>query len=712
MKDPTLSARLGLTAASFFGLVIAASPAHAQDTPSADAGASSWTPDIVVTGQREGYAEPGSMAATKTDTPLIQVPQSVQVLTGALLREQDRRQLGEALANVSGVFGNRPEEGLTVGPLVRGFLAEIYQDGLPMFGAFSAANDPASLVGIRRIDVLKGPTATLYGGGVGSPLGGLINIESERPGPTLQGFAAIRARSFATFNPYGELDVPITPGISARVAAEYQSNDHWVDRIEGERIFVQPSIAFQLGARTDLMVQGQYGRREQLEYSGLPAAQALAGTVDRNVFPGSPDGQPRSSTTNQMVTGTLRHGFSDDVRLTMTGRYYESRVPQFGTFIYPEVYPTDPATPTTYPLLAINMLSHFEEATFDENLVARTDLAGGTHNFLVGSSYDHTDLYSDMAFTGMTIGSIDLADPNYGLSFGDILPPNLLQTDQYATLAIYAQDQADYGRLHLTGSLRYTRLKFREDQQATNETYHRLSPRIGATVDVVPGVALYAGYATAFRGAFGLISRVTPQPETSRNVEAGIKLAATGIGLSGTLAVYEQTRNNVATPDPDPAYPFFAIQTGQQRSRGIEADLIWEPRPAFSMIANYAYTDAAVTRDNTTSLIGDRLPRVPRHSGRIAARYRFLQGAARGLSLGAGITAFTAREITLPNSVSVPGYATIDAQASHDIGRFTLQLSVVNLGGARTFDTYQYFAFPVVMPTQPRSAFVTLKTRL
>jgi len=673
----------------------------------------SWAGDtIVVTGIRDGYAVPETASATRTTTPLIHVPQSVQVLTGALLREQDRRQLGEALANVSGVVGNRPEEGLTVGPIVRGFMAEIYQDGLPMFGAFSAANDPASLVGIRRIDVLKGPSATLYGGGVGSPLGGLINIESEHPGTKLQGYAAIRAGSFATFNPYGELDVPITTGISARIAGEYQSNDHWVDRIEGERIFVQPSIAFQLGTRTDLMVQGQYGRREQLEYSGLPATQTLAGEVDRNAFPGAPNGQPRSSTTNQMVTGTLRHDFGDDVRLTVTGRYYESRVPQFGTFIYPDMYPADPATPTTYPLLALNMLSHFEEATFDANLVAKTEMVGGTHTFLVGASYDHTDFYSDMAFTGMTRGSIDLADPTYDVSFGEILPPSLLQTDRYETRAIYAQDQADYGWLHLTGSLRYTRFKFREDQQATDETYHRLSPRIGATVDVVPGVALYAGYATAFRGAFGLMSRFTPRPETSRNVEGGIKLAATGIGLSGTLAVYEQTRNNVATPDPDPAFPFFAVQTGQQRSRGIEADLIWEPRPAFSMIANYAYTDAAVTRDTNTSLIDDRLPRVPRHSGRIAARYRVLGGAAKGLSLGAGVTAFTAREITLPNSVSVPGYAAIDAQASYDIGRFTVQVSAVNLGGARSFDTYQYFAFPVVMPTQPRSAFVTLKTRL
>ena len=89
-----------------------------------------------------------------------------------------------------------------------------------------------------------------------------------------------------------------------------------------------------------------------------------------------------------------------------------------------------------------------------------------------------------------------------------------------------------------------------------------------------------------------------------------------------------------------------------------------------------------------------------------------LDGPAKGLSFGAGVTAFDAREVTLPNSVSVPGYAAIDAQAAYDLGRFTIAVSAVNLGGARTFDTYQYLAFPVVIPTPPRSAFVTLKARI
>ena len=225
---------------------------------------------------------------------------------------------------------------------------------------------------------------------------------------------------------------------------------------------------------------------------------------------------------------------------------------------------------------------------------------------------------------------------------------------------------------------------------------------------MVPGVALYAAYATAFRGAFGVISATPPKPETSENVEGGVKLALTRFGLSGTLAVFDQTRQNVSTPDPNDVH--YAIQTGEQEAKGVEADLVWEPTPALSVLANYAYTDARVTKDSIIP-VGDKLTRVPQNSGRIAARYQMLHGAAKGLSFGAGLTVFDDRPLTLPNTVSVPGYAVVDAQAAYDFDRFTLSLSVVNLNGSRAFDPYQYLGAPLVIPTQPRSAFVTLQAR-
>ncbi|MDR5818764.1 TonB-dependent siderophore receptor [Caballeronia sp. LZ033] len=709
--------RLTLVAAA--SIAAFAAPLHAQQ---ADANANkaqesdvadiSTLPSVVVKAKRYPFTTPytatDTTAATRTATPLIEVPQSVQVLTHTLLEEQDARTLADALVNVSGVIPSQPEENLFVAPIVRGFPAEIYRDGLPMYG-MNAANSPTSLVGIEQIDVLKGPSSTLYGGGLGSPLGGLINLQSELPDSKAGGYVAMRTGSYGTVNPYFDLTGPLTSSINGRIAAEYQSNGSWIDQVKGERWSVKPSVSFKLDPNTVLLLQAEVNHSSQVEYSGLPAAQALAGDLDRHAFPGTTIGQPRTTIDNQLATVQLQHDFNDSMRLTVSGRYFNSRIPEYGSFVYPGMYPPDPATPTTYPILPLNMLTTTREATFDANVSAKVNALGGRHELMAGVDYDHTSFSSDMGFEGVPVGSLDLAQPNYNLGYGSLAPLSLTQNDQYQTIAAYVQDQATYGRFHLTGSLRYTRLVFKETEQSTNDTYHRVSPRVGATFDLAPGVAAYAAYATAFRAAFGFIGAQAPKPETSRNIEAGIKLALKDIGLSGTIALFEQTRNNVATPDPN--NPLFSIQAGQQRARGIETDLVWEPAPALSLLANYAYTRAKVTEDNAIS-VGDTLARVPKNSGRFAFRYRLLNGPAAGLSFGAGITALGSREVTLPNTISVPGYAVVDAQVAYMFDRYTIGLSGVNLTNRRAYAPYEYLSFPVVMPIQPRSVYLTLKAQI
>ncbi len=649
-----------------------------------------------------------SESATRTDTPLINVPQSVQVVPRKLIEEQDARTLADALANVSGVMPSQPAENGLTANIVRGFPAEIYLDGLPMYG-MSAANSPASLVGIQQIDVLKGPSSTLYGGGLGSPLGGLINIQSELPQTKRSGYVAMRTGSYGTVNPYFDLTGALTSSIDARIAGEYEHAGSWIDQVKSDKWSIKPSVLFKLDPRTTLLVQGQFNHSSQLEYSGLPASQALAGQLDRYAFPGAPIGQQRTSFDSQLATVQLQHEFNDNLKLSVSGRYYHNSIPEYGSFVYPSLYAPDPATPTTYPILPLNMQTSTSEATLDANLQTKVNALGGRHELLVGINYDHTDFSSDMGFTGVPVGSQNLAQPAYDLAFGALAPLTLTQTDRYQTIAAYVQDQATYGRFHLTGSLRFTQLRFHEAEQGTNDTYHHVSPRIGASFDLTQGVAVYAAYSTAFRAAFGYVGLGSPKPETSRNVEAGLKLARTDIGLSGTLAVFQQTRQNVATPDPN--NPLYSIQAGQQRARGFETDLVWEPTSAFSMLMTYAYTRATVTEDNAIP-VGDTLARVPKQSGRIALRYRFLNSTARGLSFGAGITAFGAREVTLPNTVSVPGYALFDAQAEYSFGRYTIGVSAVNLANRHVYAPYEYLSFPVVMPVQPRSVYLTLKASI
>ncbi|MGH8844130.1 MAG: TonB-dependent siderophore receptor, partial [Advenella sp.] len=635
----------------------------------------------------------------------IEIAQSIQVIPRSLIDEQDRRTLADTLVNVSGVTATKSQEVLFTTPVIRGFPADIYFDGLPAFGTTASA-DPTSLIGTERIEVLKGPSSTLYGGGVGAPLGGLINVVSKSPEAEPINLVGIRTGSYSTLSSFADFNVPVNEKVRARISGEYQKEDSWIDHAKGRQYSIQPSISFQLSPKTELLLRAKFDKRSQREYSGLPALPALSGDLDRNAYPGATSGQPLTTIKNQLISAQLRHSFSDDTKFVLTAHHFNSKSQDYGSFVYPEVAGPSPATPTVYPIFGLYLPATLKETTIDANLSSTFDILGGRHELLGGVNYDSTKLDSAIS-DAIPLGELDLANPRYHVNYGSAPIPTYSQTNRYQTTALYLQDQATYGRLHLLGSLRLTSLRLRQKEQNVNATYHRLTPRLGITYDLTDSLSVYASYGTGFRGAVNFIGLDAPKPETSRNVEVGAKFALSELGLSGTVALFNQTRKNVAAADPEPSHPGYSIQTGQQRARGLETDLLWEPNDAFSLLFNYAYTQAEVTRD-TSIPTGNRLPRVPKHSVRLAAHYRITDGIARGLSFGAGITAVSARETTLPNSVSVPGYALVDAQASYSFDKYTASLSVVNLTNRKVYDTYQYLSSPVVIPVQPRSAYITL----
>ncbi len=691
-------------------------PDNTQPAPIADAGVADKSSPSALTDavtlapitasvQSGGYTTQSTRSATKTDTPLIHVPQSVQVVPRSLIEEQDRRSLADVLVNVSGVSPAKPQEALFTSSVIRGFSADIFYDGLPTFGTTAIA-DPSSLVGTESIEVLKGPTSTLYGGGVGAPLGGLINIVSKVPQEEPVSLLGIRAGSHSTLSTFADINAPLNEKVKARVTGEYQNEGSWLDHVNGRQYTVQPAISFAITPKTELLLRGRFDKRSQREFSGLPAQQALSGDLERYAYPGATIGQPLTTIRNQLLSARLTHVFSDDTKLTLTAQHFASRSQDYGSFIYPEVAAPNPATPTIYPIFGLYLPATIKETTVDANLSSTFDVLGGHHELLGGFNYDSTRLDSSIT-DAIPLGELDLADPKYQIEYGPTPTPTFSQTNRYQTGALYLQDQATYGRLHLLASLRFTSLQLKQKEQQVNATYHRLNPRLGITYDLTDSLSLYASYGTGFRGAVNFIGLEPPRPETSRNVEFGAKFSANDLGLSGTIALFNQTRKNVTTADPDPAHIGFSVQTGEQRARGVEADLLWEPNDALSLVFNYAYTQAKVTRDDTLSE-GSRLPRVLKHSARLAARYRISDGIARGLSFGAGITAVSARETTLPNSAMVPGYALVDAQASYSFDRYTVSLSAVNLTNRKVYDTYQYLASPVVIPVQPRSAYLTL----
>lgn len=692
-----------ICAAALFAAPLAAQTSEVEQEQ--ETAGQSWTPSniIVVTAARENYAiEVASV--TRTPVPLMEVPQSIQVLTDTLIKDQELNTLDEALRNISGVIPSLSSELVLANPIVRGFEAEIFTDGLIGY-ADTAVADPASLIAVERIEVAKGASSTLFGGGTGAPVGGLINIVSKTAEPGTKFALRGRAGSFDSWQIGGDANLQLDDNLSVRLITEYQDVDDAIDVVNIERFYLNGSVRALLPTDTELVARFTHSRIEQLEYTGLPASVVDLPGVDSFRFSGATNAPP-TTVENLSADFSLSQPIGDSVTLDFRARRYENDFREFATTTFSSFFP---GNGSIFPLISAQLPASVDEWTLDASATAIFDTGPINHTLLVGVQYDATDYWAASGFNLTPLGDFDFADPESDFDFGAIPELNNFVQNEYRTTAVYAQDQISiFDRLHILASIRYSKLKLREliGGNGNRETYHEWDPRLGATFDLVDGLALFAGYAEGSRLAiFFNNPKQTPVPERARNYEAGIKLGLADIGLSGTLAWFDSTRTNVPTPDPTTF--FSSIQTGEQRSEGIELDVIWEPSANWSFLATYAYTDARVTFD-TEIPTGDALPRVPEHAGRFAARYRFPDGALDGLAIGAGLTAACAAELTLPNSSRSDSYIVFDAQASYALGPARLGLRIDNIFDAHYFVPYQYLAQSVVRPGNPRSAFVTL----
>lgn len=460
----------------------------------------------------------------------------------------------------------------------------------------------------------------------------------------------------------------------------------------------------QFGEATRLLLKGQFTRNENLEYSGLPAAITVNADfgVDPFRFSGATDA-PLTRIDNRVMTGSLEHVYSEALTLTVDARVYDSHFDEYGSFFFGG--PNDPAQPTVYTLLSAYLPTDVRQYTLAPRLNWLIDQGHVQHDLVIGADLDKTDYFAQIGFDFAGIGTIDYRNRRGAPPFGRVPTLNLTQDDRFRTVSLYVEDHLRIGeRWTVQIGLRGTRLHFRQPSSGTDETYTETTPRFGSSLLLSERVSLFAGYSEGFRGVSNFFGLAPPVPETSRQFEVGAKFAAAG-GLSGSVAAFRLDRRNVVISAGDLGNPFLQSQSGAQRAQGLDVDLVYEPSPAWSALLAYAYTDTEVTRDVAPRL-GDAFARVPEHSARAALRYRVLDGALAGLGMGLGARVTSARELTLPNLDQVPGATVFDAQVSYSWTRAELALSLVNLGDKRYFEPYQYLAQSVVIPGDPRSAYL------
>ena len=629
---------------------------------------------IVVTGEED---ETSASTATRTDTLLRDIPQAIQVIPQRVIEEQNALRLGEALRNASGVVTTtgRAQEG--DGVFIRGFggpfNSTFLLNGIRDENGQSIIADP---VNIERVEILKGPASVLFG--EVAP-GGTVNIITERPlsEPFYEVEAAVG--NFDFYRSALDLTGPLNESGSVlyRLNAAAQTTDSFVDFFEEDRYFVGPVLAFNFGDRTQLIVEGEYQEAESPGYFGLPASGTVIdnpnGDLPLDLFTGEPD-ESRFNIQTFRFAYDLEHRFSDNWRIRnafqltdrdfagtqigLTGFQPDERTADRFYFENSEPFSSRNYTLDTY------ITGEFSTGSIEHQLVAGFELAR--------AQTDTNGILGDA-------GPLDLFDPVYGQPLGAGVPIQSLVTSD--SLGIYLQDQIDLtdNLIVLLGGRFDILNQTSEDFINNSDTFQQdeaFSPRIGIVYQPIEPISLYASYSRSFQQVIGnAIDNRAFEPERGTQYEIGVKADITD-QLSATLALYDLTRTNVLTADPND--PVFSIQSGEQRSRGVELDIAGEILPGWNVIAGYAYNDARVTEDNTFEE-GNRLAGAPEHSFNLWSTYEIQEGDLEGLGFGLGLFFIDEREGDLSNTFELDSYLRTDAAIYYRRDQFNAAINFKNL---------------------------------
>jgi iron complex outermembrane recepter protein len=640
--------------------------------------------EIVVTGERQGeYYTPNVTTATKTDTSLRDIPQSIQVVPQQVLRDQRVDTLLEALKNVPGATqAQGSSRSPFVTPTIRGFDASnsILRDGVPEVTGFVTNYDPIS---IDQVEVLKGPASVLYGQG---SLGGTINLITKQP--LSEAYYALEASAgrFDFYSGAFDFSGPLNENrtVLYRLNAAAQTSESFIDFYDRQRYFIRPVLAWQIGANTRLTLDTEYFNIQQPLETGVP----LRGSVLNNIFGEIPRdryvGEPSDEGDYQVfrIGYNLEHQFSDNWRINSTLRS------SFFQYDRESVFGIGLINDRTLRRLYQNNDSEENIYYLDTYAVGKFSTGNIQHQLLTGFNLSRRD--SNLANFNRAAAPLDLFDPVYGQPLGAVTS-RLETADLTDALGIYVQDQVTIAaNLKLLLGVRFdTFNQTTEDQLADTEQEQSddaFSPRVGIVYQPMPAISLYASYSRSFNPSIGTAFDGSQfQPERGTQYEVGTKIDLNN-RLSATLAFYDLTRSNVITTDP--INPDFSIQTGKQQSQGIELDISGEILPGWNIIAGYAYTDAQIEEDNDFP-VGNALSNVPKHSFNLWTTYEIQTGAMRGLGFGLGVFYVGDRQGDLANTFELPNYLRTDAAVFYRRNRFRVALNFRNLFDIEYFEAAQ-----------------------
>lgn len=644
---------------------------------------------VTVTGSEQTATSPvyGAVAqrtstGVKTDSDILETPQSVSVVTSEQIALQGASGIDESLRYTSGVvaaaYGEDPRGDWI---RVRGFAPAKYLDGLPLPDGSWTANTRYEPYALERIEVLKGPSSVLYGA---LPPSGFINAVSKRPLDDPYHELGVSYGSHDRKEFTADFTGPLTEDgtLLYRVVGLARDSKAESDYGYDKRYMLAPSLTWKPNADTSLTVLAMLQRSRSRGWGGfLPAEGTLLpnpnGTIPSSFYGGEP-AFDRYEKNTQSIGYLFAHRVNDKLTLRQNARMNWADVdhPSVGLLGF---------MPGSQRMLSRYVYTPREDSTMFsiDNQAEYTLMAGGAeHTLLAGLDYKRSrnDYKVGMGFNA---APLDAFNPIYG-SPVPVPPDNQHTIQTQEQIGAYLQDQIRWDSWVATLSARHDWVDTKTNDKLAythaKQRDEKWSGRVGLNYLFESGVSPYVSYATSFEPAVGQTYGGSPfVPLTGRQFEAGLKYRPPNSDSLYSIAVFDLQQENVLVTDINTPVFGYQIQQGKIRSQGVELEAHAQLTPALTLIGSYTYTQAKVKKTTDPATLNKQVPLQPRHQASVWADYRFPADIAPGLGLGAGVRYTGASYGDSANKWKNKAYTLIDAQAHYTYGDWRFLLTVNNL---------------------------------
>ena len=663
--------------------------------------------EIIVTGASDGYRTIETTSGTKTNTPILDVPQAISVVTSEQIADQQIRSVADLVRLTPGLSagqgeGHRDQVTFRGNNSTADFFVDGLRDDVQYFRSF---------YNIERVEIHKGPNAMVFGRGGG---GGLLNriTKGALADTTLIG-GALSVDTFGSAYGSFDVNVPVAGRAALRVNGFYERLDNHRDAFGGDRYAINPVIGAELSDRVSVQLGYEYVRDERVVDRGVPAA--FAGTLAsptgpvsgfRDAFFGSRD-LNQTDFEAHVVSFRSRAQLGDSLTLSAQALYgdYDK--------LYTNVFPATAvrtATSGAFVGQQVIGIEAYADPTQRETLIGqinaewRGDTGGIGHVLLVGGEFTAQDTDNERinGFFNSTV--LTAANRRTDILFRDpaTIPPvffvagptgnsNRAVASELDQLSLYIQDQISLSdAVDLVAGLRYDRFDLAVTNAFTGATVERQddlwSPRVGLVVKPVPQASIYASWTRSFLPQSGDqflsldATSAALEPEKFDNYEIGAKWDIAP-GLTGTVAVFRLDRSNTRAAGPVAG---TVVLTGSQRSSGVELSLVGQITPRWQASFGYARIEAEISSTTAAAPAGRTVAQVPRDQLTLWNRY----DVSDRIGVGLGVYHQSSSFATISNATRLPAYTRVDAALFVEIAEgIDAQINVENILGEDYFPT-------------------------